>query len=179
MEEVYKTIDDYDNYEVSNMGNVRNKKTGLVLKLNTEKWGYKTVSLCKSKNKKTFKVHRIVALTFIPNCDNKPFIDHIDRNKQNNIITNLRWVTCSENAMNTTISKNNKTTKTGVYYHKGRNRWNTSIMVNGVSIFGGSFKTFEEAKENRNELEKLHFKAFQAFQNEMDRLEFEFQQAIK
>jgi hypothetical protein len=177
--EEYKSIDGYENYEVSNRGNVRNKKTGRILKLNNEKWGYKTVSLCNFDNKKTFKVHRLVALSFIPNFDNKPFIDHIDRNKQNNIITNLRWVSTSENGMNRTININNKSTKTGVYYHKKRNRWNTSIMVNGVSVFGGSFKTFEEAKENRNELEKLHFKAFQAFQNEMDRLEFEFQQAIK
>ena len=177
--EEYKVIDGYDNYEVSNMGNVRNKKTGRILKLNNEKWGYKTVSLCNFENKKTFKVHRLVALSFIPNFHNKPFIDHIDRNKQNNIITNLRWVSCSENAMNTTIPKNNKTTKTGVYYNKLRNRWITSIMVDGASVFGGSFKTFEEAKNNRNELEILYFKEFQAFQTEIDRLEYEFEQAIK
>lgn len=62
--------------------------------------GYRRVSIkCK-----TYYVHRLVAETFIPNPDNKPSIDHIDRNRANNDVSNLRWVTTKENAYN---QKNN------------------------------------------------------------------------
>ena len=53
---------------------------------------------------KTYHVHRLIAETFIPNPDNKPCIDHIDRNRANNDVSNLRWVTTKENAYN---QKNN------------------------------------------------------------------------
>lgn len=53
---------------------------------------------------KTYYVHRLVAETFIPNPENKPAIDHIDRNRDNNDVSNLRWVTIKENAYN---QKNN------------------------------------------------------------------------
>lgn len=53
---------------------------------------------------KTYYIHRLVAETFIPNPENKPAIDHIDRNRDNNDVSNLRWVTIKENAYN---QKNN------------------------------------------------------------------------
>ena len=53
---------------------------------------------------KTYLVHRLIAETFIPNPENKPCIDHIDRNRDNNDVSNLRWVTIKENAYN---QKNN------------------------------------------------------------------------
>ena len=48
-------------------------------------------------NSNKYAIHRLVALMFIPNLENKPFVNHIDGNKTNNNITNLNWVTCSEN----------------------------------------------------------------------------------
>lgn len=59
--------------------------------------GYPIVGLTKNKCRKIITVHRLVALTFIPNPDNKPQINHIDGNKTNNHISNLEWCTCSEN----------------------------------------------------------------------------------
>ena len=176
--ETYKSIKDYDNYEVSNMGNVRNKKTGLILKQALRN-GYYCVGFSNNGNKKGFLVHRLIALHFIPNPLNKELVDHIDRNPLNNSINNLRWATPSENNMNKSILKNNKSTKTGVYYDKHINRWLVKMYINGIQKHIGNYLNFEDAVIARKEQENIHHKEFQAFQNEIDRLEFEFQQAIK
>ena len=176
--EEYKVIDGYDNYEISNMGNVRNKKTGLILKQALRN-GYYCVGFSNNGNRKGFRVHRLIALHFIPNPLNKELVDHIDRNPLNNSINNLRWATPSENNMNKSILKNNKSTKTGVYYDKHINRWLVKMYINGIQKHIGNYLNFEDAVKVRKEQEDIHYKEFQAFQNEIDRLEFEFQQAIK
>ena len=55
------------------------------------------INLCKNNIKFYKFIHRLVALTFIPNPENKPCVNHIDGNKQNNFINNLEWCTRSEN----------------------------------------------------------------------------------
>jgi hypothetical protein len=63
--------------------------------------GYLSIILCRGANKRSYAlVHRLVAIAFIPNPDNKPMIDHIDRVRTNNNINNLRWCTLSENMQN-------------------------------------------------------------------------------
>ena len=88
------------NYEVSNLGQVRNKSNGYILTPKTDKDGYKLVciSSCIEKKRKTVRIHRMVGLMFIPNPDGKPEINHIDENKENNCVDNLEWVTSKENA---------------------------------------------------------------------------------
>jgi hypothetical protein len=112
--EIWKTVADFDNYEVSSLGRVRNKNTGRVLKL-TNKSGYYNVNLTNinetGKVKKNFKVHRLVGLAFIENHENKPEINHKDKNKLNNNISNLEWNTRKENNIHRTeglIMKTNK-----------------------------------------------------------------------
>jgi hypothetical protein len=95
--EVWKNISNYDNYEVSSFGNVRNKNTGRILKPGII-GGYYCVGLSNIKTK-SFSVHRLVALTFIENIENKPEVNHKDKNKLNNILSNLEWVTIKENSM--------------------------------------------------------------------------------
>lgn len=72
---------------------------GKPLKPNINRNGYKYVVFCKNKKMKTMTVHRIVALTFIPNPMNLPVINHKDGNKLNNNIDNLEWATLSENTL--------------------------------------------------------------------------------
>lgn len=86
-----------DTYIVSNMGVVKNKKTGRILKQYKEKRGYLRVCLSRKGVSKVWRVHRLVALAFIPNEKNKPFIDHINGKRDDNRVQNLRWCTHEEN----------------------------------------------------------------------------------
>lgn len=124
----YRKIKDYENYEVSENGDVRNVKTGRIMKLYLQQ-GYYRVSLIKSKNvKKSEAVHRLVAIAFIPNIDNKPIIDHINQNKTDNNISNLRWSTYKENANNVDLLKRRQKTeriklKIGLLFCENINKW--------------------------------------------------------
>ena len=134
MEEIWKDIEDYEGYQVSNFGRVRSLDRynsrgcwikGCILKLTMDKKGYLTVGLSKNNQRKTFKVHRLVALHFIPNIENKPEIDHINTIKTDNTVflnedgsinyekTNLRWTTRKENI-------NNPLTKTKMQINAGK-----------------------------------------------------------
>lgn len=98
MQEIWKDIKGYEGlYQVSNFGNVKSLKCDIILKPNLTRKGYLITSLCKNKIRKAYSIHRLVAKSFIPNIENKPQVNHIDGNKQNNKVTNLEWVTNSEN----------------------------------------------------------------------------------
>lgn len=84
-------------YMVSRDGQVKTAKTGRILKPNIDARGYERVCLFKFNREKRYKVHRLVAITFIPNADNKPQVNHKDGNKRNNSVENLEWVTNEEN----------------------------------------------------------------------------------
>lgn len=84
-------------YQISNYGKVRTVKTGRVLTPAIDARGYERVCLFKMDRDRRYKVHRLVAITFIPNPDNKPQVNHKDGNKRNNFVDNLEWVTNEEN----------------------------------------------------------------------------------
>lgn len=101
--EIWKPVEGWeDRYEVSNLGQVRSlnyHQTGKtkVLKPVTDGKGYLMVGLCRDGTMKWEKVHRLVAVAFVPNPHNKPQVNHIDGNKQKNLDDNLEWTTGSEN----------------------------------------------------------------------------------
>lgn len=97
MQEVWKKIDGFENYEVSTLGRVRNKNTGNILKAADRGKGYMFVVLCVNGKRSNRSVHRLVADTFIPNPDNKPQVNHKDETRDNNRVENLEWVTIKEN----------------------------------------------------------------------------------
>ena len=90
-------INGFDDYSININGLVRNDKTNKTLKPMISTSGYVFFHLVKNKKKHTKYLHRLIGETFIPNPDNLPQIDHIDGNKQNNDISNLHWVSISEN----------------------------------------------------------------------------------
>ena len=105
MQEIWKGViyqgADYSKVlEVSNMGKIRNIKTGTIYKMFLSQTGYWSIciSLGSRKNKKCFKVHKALAESFIPNPNNYPIINHKDGNKLNNYIDNLEWCTYSQNS---------------------------------------------------------------------------------
>ena len=105
MQEIWKDIEGYEGtYQISSLGNIKSlpRKTnnqfykGIYLKQTLYK-GYLKVQLSNHSKSKWFLVHRLVAMAFIPNPQNKPQVNHIDGNKSNNKVSNLEWVTGSEN----------------------------------------------------------------------------------
>lgn len=107
--EIWKKIDEFENYEVSNLGRVRRIECCItysneVVARYKEKYLkfdyttlYKRVTLSYKNKTKRFVVHRLVALAFIPNPKNKSCVNHIDGDKINNKVENLEWCTYSEN----------------------------------------------------------------------------------
>jgi hypothetical protein len=95
-QEEWNMINDYNNYEVSSKGNVKNINTERILKP-FNKGGYSIVGLCKNGILRTFAIHRLVAIAFLPNNENKRQVNHKDKNRLNNNLSNLEWNTATEN----------------------------------------------------------------------------------
>ena len=103
-EEEWRPCIGFEKYLISSQGRVMNKTSGRILKPYNDKRGYDRVDLQNANSEqKHMKTHRLIAMAFIPNPEDKDFVDHIDRNRSNNNIDNLRWVTNIENCQNREI----------------------------------------------------------------------------
>lgn len=91
----WKKIEGKPNYSVNSVGDVRNDKTGRILKPRKGTAGYYQIML--GRKTSPLYVHRIVATAFIENPDNLPQVDHINGEKLDNRVENLRWVSVSDN----------------------------------------------------------------------------------
>ncbi len=112
--EIWKEIEGYEGiYQISDMGRVRSlQESGYRIRKQKINKGYAYVTLYKNGAKKTFQIHRLVALAFIDNPEGKPEVNHLDEDKLNNFASNLEWSTSKENAnwgtRNTRISEHFK-----------------------------------------------------------------------
>ena len=155
--ERWKKIDGFPNYSVSDMGRVRNDTTGRFLKDQVDKYGYYNIDLNHNGNRKTHKIHRLIAYAFIKNPQNKPFVDHIDCNPKNNNLNNLRWATLEENNRNSSISKRNRSGIKGVCFKNQFQKWNAHITINGKHYHLGYFIKKEDAIGNLEEVKDAFF----------------------
>lgn len=95
--EIWKVIEGFHNYMVSNEGRIYSRKTNSIMKPTPDTKGYLRISFYENGKSRTFKVHRLVAQAFIPNPENLPQVNHKDENKSNNAVSNLEWCTNSYN----------------------------------------------------------------------------------
>lgn len=94
---MFKTIQSHPKYEINKLGVIRDKLKFKIKSQYVGSTGYYMVSFSTKNKSKPFRVHRLLAMCFVPNPHNKPHINHIDGNKLNNSIDNLEWVTHKEN----------------------------------------------------------------------------------
>lgn len=137
-------IDGYKNYLIYEDGRVytNNKRKGF-LKPKKNENGYLRVGLYKNNKIKYFSIHRLVALAYISNPENKPEVDHKNRIITDNRVENLRWATHLENMQNKGMMKNNTSGEKNIK----KTKWDTYIFrktTNGKR-FNKNFKTKAEA----------------------------------
>ena len=125
MEEIWKNIEGYPNYQVSNMGRIKRLSTGYyrrtekILKPQLQNNGYLHIKLSQKDKTKCILVHRLVAQVFIPNPNNLPQVNHINEDKTDNRVENLEWCTQKYNInYGNGISKRVKTNKENGTYKK-------------------------------------------------------------
>lgn len=144
--EEFRQIEGFENYSISNIGNVRNDKTGRILKgvLNS---GYLRVKFGKDGKEKVYLIHRLLAIAFIDNPDNLKEIDHINQVKTDNRVDNLRWCSRENNNRNRKKWEGTSSKYRGVSWDNCNNKWMASIRLNGKKKNLGLFITEEEAKD--------------------------------
>ena len=156
-QENWKKVTGFEKYSVSDYGNIRNDKTGRILKFGTSNNGYRRVTFSQNKKLSTKNVHRLVAGAFIPNPDNKKCVDHINNDRKNNKLNNLRWATAEQNQHNRKIDKDNTSGTKGVSFVKKTNKWRARINIDGKEIYLGSFMKKEDAVNIRIQRAKDEF----------------------
>ena len=163
--EQWSVIPEFDNYNVSSFGRIMNKYTGRILS-EQKRSGYYNVAITNNDGKrKHMLIHRLVAIAFLPNGENKKCVDHIDHNPENNHLSNLRWCSRSENQMNKSKQDNNTSGITGVHFDEESEKWIVRIQKRRKMYEIGRYKTLNQAKQARIKALK---ELFQEYANETE-----------
>lgn len=136
MTEIIKNIRGFeDRYTISNLGIVRSKLTNKVMKPNITKFGYARVNLRKAKSReyKSYFIHRLVASHFLANPNNLQEVNHIDCNRLNNVVANLEWISKEDNIKYSFIY--------GSASHKGLRNPNAKLNEDDVEAIKALYKT--------------------------------------
>jgi hypothetical protein len=162
-EEYFVNIKGFETYSVSNFGNVKDNRTGKLITqyLNLSAGGYYHLNLRNPSGYCGKSVHRLVGENLIPNPENLPEIDHIDRNRKNNCCSNLRWVSKSDNQINKLYSPTTNSPYKCIHFENLNtpkspySSWRI-IIKNKKLFFSKRYKTdiytLEEVKKIRDEL---------------------------
>ena len=153
-EEIWKDIPEYTGYyQASSKGRIRSKHK--TRSLYVGKRGYYCVGLSKNNKRKTWEVHRLIAMAFLNHTPDgyKKVVDHIDNNPLNNELSNLQVIDHRSNCIKVGRGKSRLV---GATWVENKKRWRASIYHNGKSIYIGSYKTEKEAhKAYMNKLKTL------------------------
>lgn len=144
--ETWKDIKGFEGiYQISNMGRLKSFKggpRGRILSNKNSNGGYFSVVLCYGTKRRYTRIHRLVAEAFVPNPHNKPEVNHIDGNKQNNRADNLEWVTRAENHSHA-IKMNPNMIKGMIRY----NRYTRPKTIQQFSLDGNFVAEYPNAAE--------------------------------
>lgn len=144
--EVWKDLPSYEGlYQVSNIGRVKSVKNSVRIRKFSIKRGYPCVNLSKNNKSKCYKVHQLVAMTYLNHkpCGMELVIDHINGIKTDNRLKNLQIITNRENCSKD--KKEGSSKYTGVYFDNYHGRWRAEISINGRSEKLGYFENELEA----------------------------------
>jgi hypothetical protein len=161
--EIWKPVIGFEKlYEVSNKGRVRNTRNKILKTYKTNS-GYDALKFTVSGKRTAHLVHRLVAKAFLTNPKSLKEVNHIDEVKSNNSLTNLEWVSSSQNKQHSLKSGNyikifetknslgkkhlpdNHSKYHNVTFHKSRNKWAATIRVNGKNMFQKRFDSEKDA----------------------------------
>ena len=142
-------IQGYSGYIIYPDGRIWSNKLNREIKSTINNAGYYVVGLTNNKKRKLYLLHRLLAIHYIDNPENKPCVDHIDRVKTNNSLDNLRWVTHLQNCQNWGVSKRNTNGHKNIKFRKATGHYCFEKMVNGKQ-HSRTFKTLEEAVVYKN-----------------------------
>jgi len=160
MTEEWREIPDFDGYKVSNHGRIGSIKSGAfkIMRLQSDKYGYKRICLRNLYKKKCFKVHNLVLTVFGPEKEkHKLHCGHNDGNASNNHIDNLRWVTIQENCADKIM--HGRTIK-GIDHHSAK------LKESDVFYIRENYRRFDNNKSNAKELSQM-FNVHQATINQI------------
>jgi hypothetical protein len=155
----------YHAYMVSTFGRVMRVAGGpgavahRILKPGASK-GHLQVGLYDENGRHYVFVHRLVASAFIPNTNNLPQVDHIDMDKTNNHVSNLRFCTNQMNQYNKRSHAGSSSVYKGVYFNKQKNKWQVTIMLDGKNKHLGLFDDEQEAARKYDEYARVHHGEF-------------------
>ena len=138
----FEDLKDYEKlYKINKNGEIWSCFFNRVLSLSTDRDGYSRFNLNKDNKQKSVFTHRIVAKQFIPNPDNLPSVDHIDRNRLNNNVTNLRWVSLRQNQLN----KKNNNKHPYIYWSNSKNKYRIKITIKRKNVYNSYHKELDQA----------------------------------
>lgn len=156
---LWKDIVGYEGmYMVSDDGQIMNVRKHILKPVILN--GYNRINCHKDGILKSYLVHRLVAEAFIENPDNKEFVDHINGNRQDNRVENLRWATAQENCRNCSLYSNNTTGFKGVHFKKSSGKYGAGIRIDGKRHHIGYYDTAEEASEAYRQFASTAFGQF-------------------
>jgi len=140
MDELFDLKDYEKLYKINKKGEIWSCFLNRFLSLCINQDGYYKYVLCNENGKKTVLAHRVVAKQFIPNPNNLPLIDHIDRNRLNNNVDNLRWVSLRQNQLNRKDTKHPY-----IYYQKQSNNYRIAIDIKKQEVYTSTHKDLDQA----------------------------------